>query len=187
MAAFSDIKFTTIEGRPCWVDGRRAIFHRWSDSARPVKGTAEDPAWEGSYQKWSVHAIVEYEDGTVERHWPNQIHLADSAQQFAAFDWDTMEARRDGRPWGAEEITDETDRDKLMAKAQEYLEEIGAELPTVEIEINRWCDSCAHENPILWAEYCGGNDYDCPNCKAPGCICKTCTDSDKWEPKEGQA
>lgn len=37
MAAFDGkITMTTIEWRPCWVNGRRAIFHRWSDSAMPV-------------------------------------------------------------------------------------------------------------------------------------------------------
>ena len=167
------IIMTTIEGRPCWVDGRRAIFHRWSDSARPVKDTSTLLTDENAqFQKWSVHAIVEYEDGTVEREWPNKIRFADSREYF-----DTL-------AWGP--CPEDTD-DKLLAAAQESLAEIAAEQPTVEIEINRWCDTCAHENPVLWADHCGVNKYDCPNCQAPGCICKTCTDSNKWEPKEGTA
>lgn len=88
---------------------------------------------------------MEYEDGTVEREWPNAIQFADSRGLFDSMAW---------------------------------------EPPT---ETNKMCDTCAHENPVLWAQHCGENKYDCTSCKEPDCICKTCTDSDKWEPKEGQA
>ena len=135
-----------------------------------MRANPNAPDCEDWAQKWNVHAIVEYEDGSVEREWPNKIKFADSRGLFESMAWETGPA--------------ETDQEKLMAAAQETLAQIAPEQPTVEIEINRWCDTCAHENPVLWAQHCGENTYDCANCKAPGCICKTCTDSDKWKPKE---
>ena len=96
MAAFNDkITITTCEGRPCWVKGRRAIFHRWTDSARPVKPANNDQETDERMQKWSVHGLVEYEDGTVEREWPSAIRFADSAEKFDAICWDALEARRE--------------------------------------------------------------------------------------------
>ena len=63
MATYNTL-ITPTQTRPCWVEGRRAIFHRWTDSARPVKarGMEEDENAE-RYQLHSVHALVEYEDG----------------------------------------------------------------------------------------------------------------------------
>lgn len=86
---------STCEMRPCWVNGRRAIFHRWTDSARPVKPAGKDQDTDERLQKWSVHGIVEYEDGTVEREWPSAIRFADSAEHFGNLAWEQMEARRD--------------------------------------------------------------------------------------------
>lgn len=73
--------------RPCIVEGRRAIFHRWSDSARskPPRGMEEDENAQ-RFQIWNVHGIVEYEDGTVARVWPSNIRFVDGGV-FAAFDW----------------------------------------------------------------------------------------------------
>ena len=86
---------STCEMRPCWVNGRRAIFHRWTDSARPVKPRDRDEDTDERLQKWSVHGIVEYEDGTVDREWPSAIRFADSAEHFDNLTWEQMEARRD--------------------------------------------------------------------------------------------
>lgn len=75
------------EYRPCMVNGRRALFHRWTDSARPVKPRgleAEEKAQR--FQVWSVHGIVEYEDGTVARVWPSDIQFVDGGY-FADYDW----------------------------------------------------------------------------------------------------
>lgn len=152
------IVMTTSEGRPCWVKGRRAIFHRWTDSARPVKPVGIDQDTEERLQKWSVHGIVEYEDGTVEREWPSAIRFADSAEYFDNLAWEQMEARRDA-----------TD-------GQETTEQPAA-------MINEMCNDCAHyETPDK--DMCIENGYDCINCTA-GCICNTCTLGDKWEPKGG--
>ena len=89
------IIMSTCEMRPCWVNGRRAIFHRWTDSARPVKPRSRDEETDERLQKWSVHGIVEYEDGTVDREWPSAIRFADSMGHFAEWDWEGMECARD--------------------------------------------------------------------------------------------
>ena len=153
------ITMSTCEGRPCWVRGRRAIFHRWTDSARPVKPVNNNQDTDERLQKWSVHGIVEYEDGTVEREWPSAIQFADSAEYFDSFAWEAMEHRRDAMD------------------GQEVAEQPAA-------EINEMCLTCAHEHPELWREECGVNGYDCLSCAAD-CICKTCENSSKWEPKGG--
>lgn len=166
------ITMTTIEGRPCWVEGRRAIFHRWSDSARPVK----DGPGDDRMQKWSVHAIVEYEDGIVEREWPNKIQFADSAGIFAGFEWEAMEERRDALPWVYPEPAAEPAAQEPLQEDQET-----QEAPDV------WpaCETCAHgtENE----DFCKLAEYDCKACTVRGCYCKRCKEFDRWEPKEGTA
>ena len=170
--AWSNIKITTCEGRPCWVNGRRAIFHRWTDSARPVKQAVTNEDGVEHFQKYSVHGLVEYEDGTMEREWPNVIQFADSWEHFQQFNWAAMEHHRDSMTREGVEIADETAQD----------------LPPVNIEaveLSPYCDNCAYENPLLWADQCKGSGYSCPDCTATGCICKHCEDGDKWEPKGG--
>jgi hypothetical protein len=73
------------------VNGRRAFFHRWADSARPVvpRGMEEDETGP-RYQLYSVHGIVEFEDGTVQRVWPSDIRFIDGGD-FAAYAWPEME------------------------------------------------------------------------------------------------
>lgn len=69
------------EYRPCWVYGKRALFHRWADSARPAYPRKSDESKDGkTCQLWCVHAIVEFEDGTVQRVWPSDVKFADGGQ-----------------------------------------------------------------------------------------------------------
>ena len=150
------ITMSTCEGRPCWVRGRRAIFHRWTDSARPVKPVSYDQETDDRMQKWSVHGLVEYEDGRVEREWPNNIRFADSAEYFDSLAWEQMEARRDAMDNG---------------------EEIAP--PTLDN-----CLDCAHYETSD-KDLCIENGFCCIRCEAE-CICNTCTLGDKWEPKGGQ-
>lgn len=142
----SKITMTTVEGRPCWVNGRRAIFHRWSDSARPVNPYGKDDRSDERLQKWSVHGIVEYEDGTVEREWPSAIQFADSAEKFAAFDWDTMEDRRDALPYDM--APDPEDKSVGTDEA---------------LAILKRCESCKHKGRLFDTSclYClGGDRYE---------------------------
>lgn len=67
-----------IEYRPCYVYGRKAIFHRWANDARPTLPNGETPGENSRYYQFrSTKAIVEYEDGTVGRVWPNEVKFAD--------------------------------------------------------------------------------------------------------------
>lgn len=86
--------------RPCWVNGRRAMFHRYVDSARPVKprGLEEDELAD-HYQLHSVHALVEYEDGTMARVWPPLVQFVPDPQDWHPAAWELFERERDGLPF----------------------------------------------------------------------------------------
>ena len=87
MAIFNSIFRAQKENRPCIVNGRRAMFHRWADSARPVapRGVEETETTQ-RYQLHTVFGIVEYEDGTVDRVWPYDIRFIDHSE-FDAYAW----------------------------------------------------------------------------------------------------
>ncbi len=177
MCANNKIVITNCEGRPCWVDGRRAIFHRWTDSARPAKNRKQDDleSQELPLQIHNVHGLVEYEDGRMEREWPNKIRFADSAEKFAGFDWDTMEARRDELPYTCEE------QPAAEPATQEEPQE--DQEPQEAPEIWKECETCVHgsENE----DFCKLAEYDCKACTVRGCYCKRCKEFDRYEPKEG--
>lgn len=96
MAEFTTEFIIAPELRPCWVKGRRALFHRWTDSARPVvpRGLPELETADLRYQLWNVHGVVEYEDGTLGRVWPYEIQFAENPV-FKEYAWEQMEAERD--------------------------------------------------------------------------------------------
>lgn len=165
-----DIK-SKDQRRPCWVNGRRAMFHRWTDSARPVKprGLEEDELAD-HYQLHSVHALVEYEDGTMERVWPHRVQFVPDPQDWHPAAWNLYEQERDGLPFG-------------------YEEEKAPETPNDCIKITRpgqsgrHCLNCAHQDEN--AEFCEGAGYLCDKCTVIRCICKRCEDLSEWEPREG--
>jgi hypothetical protein len=107
------------------------------------------------YQLHSVHALVEYEDGTMSRVWPTSVQFADSEQYFTEYDWDAMEAQRDALPWVDPEPAEETPRN---------------------------CMNCGYINPN--ANHCYNIDHKCSACEVDACRCKKCKDFDQWEPKE---
>lgn len=80
-----------IEYRPCYVNGRRALFHRWVNTANPVlpKGVEADDPKARFFQHRHTAGLVEYEDGTVERVWPQEIRFADSPGRFKGYEWET--------------------------------------------------------------------------------------------------
>lgn len=151
------------EYRPCWVDGRRAMFHRWTDSARPVtpRGMDEETTTR-RYQLHNVHGVVEYEDGTVARVWPSNIQFADGGA-FDEWDWEAMEHHRDEQ---AAQIKEENKADDQEQPAA---------------EVNKECETCAHVTENV--EFCSAADNDCQKCMVRGCICKRCKDYDHWEVK----
>ena len=88
-----DIQVSFSDCRPCYVNGQRAIFHRWADNARPVVpyGKFADETDE-RWQCWTVKGVVEFEDGTVARVWPYEIRFLDSRALFDSIAWEQMEA-----------------------------------------------------------------------------------------------
>ena len=61
--------------RPCFVDGKRALFHRWEDKAELVGESLLRGGHRGG-QRRAVVGIVEFEDGTVKEVYPSDIQFA---------------------------------------------------------------------------------------------------------------
>lgn len=65
----------TAEYRPCYVNGKKALFHRWtnvpmlSPSKVLVYGNTKDA------EDVVAMAIVEFEDGTIDRVFPEQVRF----------------------------------------------------------------------------------------------------------------
>lgn len=91
----TEIVIRGAEYRPCYVDGKRAIFHRWADTARSVAPRGIDESTtDDRYQYWNVGGIVEFEDGSVRRVWPSAITFADGGpgDGFAGIAWPDEDA-----------------------------------------------------------------------------------------------
>ena len=79
------------EYRPCYVNGRRALFHCWTNSARPKLPNGQEPGENARYFQFrTTHGLVEYEDGTVDLVWPSAIKFAGNGR-FKDYTWDPME------------------------------------------------------------------------------------------------
>jgi hypothetical protein len=95
MASLSSKIVITHELRPCYVDGKKALFHRWIDKETPImkinamltekaleriadkiKNGIIPPSGDVVLQK-TVLGIVEYQDGTVAEVEPTSIIFAD--------------------------------------------------------------------------------------------------------------
>lgn len=64
------------ETRPCYVNGKKALFHRWSERRQTIP---ESP-WIGGHPAGFIAAtlaIIELEDGTVKEVIPSAIKFAD--------------------------------------------------------------------------------------------------------------
>lgn len=82
---------TTDTRRPCYVNGRRAFFHAWANTARPAMPRGVDPEEKPDYfQLAHLHAVVEFEDGHVERVWPQDVKFADGGR-FEEYAWAPQE------------------------------------------------------------------------------------------------
>lgn len=95
-----------IRYRPCMVDGKKAIFHRWAaDEQVLIKFThfikddeiymicraiREDhivPHGATTEKLTNTYGIVEFENGEVEAVRPVRIRFLDSAGLFREYDW----------------------------------------------------------------------------------------------------
>lgn len=80
------MKFT-VENilRPCFVDGKEALFHRWADYSTVVGESALLSGHSAGEIK-RTYAIVEYEDGTVAEVEPSKIKFATGIFNQYSFD-----------------------------------------------------------------------------------------------------
>ncbi len=62
--------------RPCLANGRKAFFHRWTECPDIVPPSPMVGGAPGGVIK-STFAIVEYEDGTINRCYPEEIKFLD--------------------------------------------------------------------------------------------------------------
>lgn len=96
------------EYRPCYVNGEKALFHRWKDVDQVYVKTkhmfnremedhikrridARKIVWDGSVDFMTAHnvvAIVEFEDGTVADVDGKDIQFIDGAEKFEGICWD---------------------------------------------------------------------------------------------------
>lgn len=80
----------TDDRRPCWVRGKKAMFHCWVNAAHPVPPRnipAEEIDEKTRYFQFrSTTALVEFEDGTCARVYPNEVQFADGGG-FADYAW----------------------------------------------------------------------------------------------------
>ena len=67
---------TNSKYRPCTVHGKKAIFHKWEEMCNVVGAEIHiggAPAGQIKY----TNGIIEYENGMVERVFPNEIKFCD--------------------------------------------------------------------------------------------------------------
>lgn len=68
---------TTAEYRPCYADGKKALFHRWTEEAEILQPSIMKGGPVGGQLK-TTFAIVEYEDGTIAEVEPQKIRFIDN-------------------------------------------------------------------------------------------------------------
>lgn len=78
------ITFATSEYRPCLVKGQHALFHRWEDNSEIYAPSVMIGGHGGGVVKYTC-AIVEYEDGHVERVKPEDVTFVDHLIKEYAF------------------------------------------------------------------------------------------------------
>lgn len=66
-----------VELRPCIVDDRKALFHKWIDKSTIVEPSPMMGGHNGGVLKFTV-GIIELEDGTVEERYPYKIKFLDN-------------------------------------------------------------------------------------------------------------
>ena len=88
------ITFATSEYRPCLAKGQHALFHRWEDNSEIYAPSLMVGGHGGGVVKYTC-AIVEYEDGHVERVKPEDVTFVDHLFKEYAFPPTEEEAAAD--------------------------------------------------------------------------------------------
>lgn len=72
----NDITIKTSEYRPCYVNGKKALFHKWVEYAKPLAPSMSIIGDKGG-QLWYTIGLIEFEDGRIEEVQPSNIRFAD--------------------------------------------------------------------------------------------------------------
>lgn len=72
-----EIIIRTSEFRPCFVKGKKALFHCWEPKMQVV-GESMLRGGHSAGQLAATFGIVEYEDGTVRECYPHEIRFCDN-------------------------------------------------------------------------------------------------------------
>ena len=72
-----EITVSNSQYRPCFVDGKKALFHTWVHWSEPIPPSALAGGHNGGVAQ-GAYAIVEYEDGTVGEVPPRAVRFADN-------------------------------------------------------------------------------------------------------------
>lgn len=84
-----------IEYRPVWVQGRKGLFHRWINTAKPAQPRGSEPDENTRYFQYrATKALVEFENGAMETVWPQDMVFADRGR-FQDYAWDPMEQQEE--------------------------------------------------------------------------------------------
>lgn len=86
--ASTDIGTFTIEEklRPCYANGKKALFHRWRDAAN-THGASPFVGGYPAGQYWSVCGIVELESGQIIQVEPAGIQFIDTQERMDGIAW----------------------------------------------------------------------------------------------------
>lgn len=96
------VAYRDPELRPCFARGRKAIFHRWINSAHPVPPRGMELNDQTRYFQFRrTEALVEYEDGTIDRVYPTDLKFIDGGS-FSKFDWSNAGDEIDPSRWKKE-------------------------------------------------------------------------------------
>ena len=66
-----------IDYRPCYVNGKKALFHKWCENAQPLEPSPSILGHKGG-QLWHTLGLVEVEDGSVKFVDPYCIKFCDN-------------------------------------------------------------------------------------------------------------
>lgn len=78
------ITMTSSEYRPCYVEGKKALFHKWEDRSEIVSPSIMKGGHAGGVIRGTI-AIVEFENGVVGEVYPHKIKFADNLIKEYAF------------------------------------------------------------------------------------------------------
>ncbi len=78
------IKMTTAEYRPCYVYGKKALFHRWIDKSEIIAPSIMKGGHAGGVIRGTC-GIVEFENGVICEVYPYKIKFADNKIKEYAF------------------------------------------------------------------------------------------------------